>query len=55
MQSYHDKSSSKYITYLDSNNLYGLPMSHLHKFHNVYLLAPEKLEISHNIVSNYCK
>ena len=26
----------------------------LHEFHNHYLLAPEKLEISHNMLSNYC-
>ena len=27
MQSYNNKKSSKYITYLDANNLYGLAMS----------------------------
>ena len=26
----------------------------LHKMHNVYPLAPEKLEISHNMLSKYC-
>ena len=26
----------------------------LHGLHNDYLLAPEKLEISHNMMSNYC-
>ena len=26
----------------------------LHQFHNDYHLAPEKLEISHDILSNYC-
>ena len=26
----------------------------LHEVHNDYLLAPEKLEISHNMLSNYC-
>ena len=26
----------------------------LHKLHNDYLLFSEKLEISHNILSNYC-
>ena len=26
----------------------------MHEFHNDYPLAPEKLEISHNIMSNYC-
>ena len=91
MQSYDNKKSSKYITYLDANNLYGLAMSQylpygefkqlkqneigkfclnsisenssdgyilevdleypdeLHKLHNDYPLAAEKLEISYNI------
>ena len=26
----------------------------LHELHNDYSLAPEKLEISHNMLSNYC-
>ena len=26
----------------------------LHELHNHYPLAPEKLEISHNMLSNYC-
>ena len=26
----------------------------LHELHNDYPLAPEKLEISHNMLSNYC-
>ena len=96
MQSYDDKKPSKYITYLDANNLYGLVMSQhlpysgfkwlnqkefdkfclnsidknssdgyivevgleycdkLHEPHNDYSLAPEKLEINHNMQSDYC-
>ena len=26
----------------------------LHKLHNEYIMAPQKLEISHNMFSNYC-
>ena len=26
----------------------------LHELHNDYLLAPEKLQICHNMLSNYC-
>ena len=93
---YADKKPSKYITYLDANNLYGWEMSHylpygefkwlnqkeidkfdvnsikenssngyileadpeypdeLHIFHNDYLLALEKLEISDDMLSKYC-
>ena len=87
---------SKYITYLDANNLYDWTMSQyliyggfkwlnkknpnkldvnwivenrsigyilevdlkypdeLHELHNYYPLAPEKLKISHNMLSKYC-
>ena len=93
MQFYDDKKLSKYITYLDANNLYGWGMSQylpyggfkwlnkeeIDKFdvnsikenssnkyilevdleypdelHNDYPLAPEKLEISHDMLSDYC-
>ena len=96
MKSFDDKKPSKYITYLDANNLYGwamrlyLPYSgfkwlnqkgidkfavdsisenssighilqadteypdELHDLHNHYPWAPEKLEISHIMLSNYC-
>ena len=93
----HDSSKeSKYITYLDQNNLYGWAMiqylpysgfkwlnqkeisdfclnslsetssighilevdleypSELHDLHNDYPLAPEKLEISQNMLSKFC-
>ena len=96
MQSYDDKKPSKYITYLDANDLYGCAMSQylpdsgikwlnqkeinnfclnsidknssveyilevdleypdeLHELNSAYPLTPEKLEISHNMFSNYC-
>ena len=96
MKSYDISKISKYITYLDANNLYGWTTSQyfpyskfkwlnqkeidkfsvnligensshgyiseadleypneLHELHNNYPLAPEKLEISHNMLANYC-
>ena len=96
MECYDSSEKSKYITYLDANNLYGWAMSQylpysgfkwlnqkeisdfclnsisenssigyileddlgypseLHDLHNHYPLAPEKLEISQNKLSNYC-
>ena len=93
---YESSEESKYITYLDANNLYGWSMSQylpysrfnwlnqkkisdftlnsisenssivytlevdleypseLHGLHNDYPLAPEKLEISQNMLSKYC-
>ena len=93
---YDSSKESKYITYLDANNLYGCGMSQylpysefkwlnqkeisefclnsisenssigyilevdleypgeLHELHNDYPLAPGKLEISQNMLSNYC-
>ena len=29
-------------------------LDELHEWHNDYPLAPEKLEISHDMLSNYC-
>ena len=29
-------------------------MENIHELHNDYPLAPEKLEISHEMMSNYC-
>ena len=29
-------------------------LDELHELHNDYPLAPEKIEISHNMLSNYC-
>ena len=95
MQSYDAKKPSKFIKYLDENNLYGWAMiqylpysgfkwlnqkeisdfylnsisenssigyikveleypSELHDLHNDYPLAPEKLEITQNMLSKYC-
>ena len=96
MKCYDSSKESKYITYLDANNLYGYAMSQylpysgfkwlnqkginnfcfnsigennsigyilevdleypseLYDLHNDYPLAPKKLEISQNILSNYC-
>ena len=97
MQLYDDKKPSKYITYIDANNLYGWAVSQylpsgefkwsnqklivnsieynsteenssngyilevdleypdeLHELHNDYPLAPKKLEISPDMLSNYC-
>ena len=97
METYDDKSSSKYITYLDANNLYDWAMSQylptggfrwmtekqidnmdlakydenskkrlilevdleypkeLHDNHNDYPLGPEKLKVSNDMLSGYCK
>ena len=44
------------------NSLYGYILEvyleypdELHNLHNDYLLAPEKVEITYNMLSNYCK
>ena len=97
MKEYDEKAPSKYIMYLDANNLYGWAMSQclpkcnfkwmsereiktidlgkyganskkglifevdleypqeLHDLHNDYPLAPEKVKISKNMLSGYCK
>ena len=94
---YDEKAPSKYITYLDANNLYGWAMSQylptgnfkwmtdkeiskidlgkykadgkkglilevdleypqeLHGIHNDYPVAPEKVKVSKNMLSDYCK
>ena len=95
MKCYDNCKESKFIMYLDANNLYGWAMSQylsysgfkwlnrekingfdvnsigensqtgyieddleypdeLHELHNDYPLALEKLEISHNMLSNHC-
>ena len=68
MQSFDDKKLSKYIMHLDANNLWGwtitqylacggfkwLDKKKLIIFNNDYPLAPEKLELSHNMLPNYC-
>ena len=97
MKEYDEKAPSKYIMYLDANNLYGWAMSQylstsnfkwmsekeikkinlakykengkkglilvvdleypqeLHDLHNDYPLAPEKVKVSKNMLSGYCK
>ena len=97
MKEYDEKAPSKYIMYLDANNLYGWAMSQylpkgnfkwmsdkeieridlgkygvdskkglisevdleypqeLHHLHNDYPLAPEKVKVSKNTLSGYCK
>ena len=97
MEGYNEKKPSKYIMYLDANNLYGWAMSQylpygsfrwlsineelnnidlgkykedsndglilevdleypkdLHELHNDYPLAPEKVKVSKDVLSEYC-
>ena len=97
MKTYNEKAPSKYIMYLDANNLYGWAMSQylptggfkwlsqkkidkinlgtytddskkglilevdleypneLHDLHNDYPLGPEKLKVTNEMLSDYCK
>ena len=97
MKEYNEKAPSKYIMYLDANNLYGWAMSQylptgnfkwmtdkeiskidlekckadgkkalilevdleypqeLHDIHNDYPVAPEKVNVSKHMLSDYCK
>ena len=97
MKEYNEKAPSKYIMYLDANNLYGWAMSQylqtgnfkwmtdkeiskidlgkykkdgekglilevdleypreLHDMHNDYPVAPEKVKVTKNMLSDYCK
>ena len=97
MKEYNEKAPSKYIMYLDANNLYGWAMSQylptggfrwmtqkqidkidlakyeedsrkglilevdleypegLHNLHNDYPLAPEKVKVTEDMLSDYCK
>ena len=97
MKKYYEKAPSKYIMYLDANNLYGWAMSQdlptgnfkwmtdkeiskinlgkykadgkkelilevdleypqeLHEMHNDYLICPDKVKVSNDMLSGYCK
>ena len=95
LSDYDSNKPSKFITYLDKNNLYGWSMSeylpykefewvenvdgfnvnsinekseigyflevdleyldYLHELHNDYPLAPEKLVVTNDMLSKYCK
>ena len=97
MKEYNEKAPSKYIMYLDVNNLYGWAVSQslptggfrwltgkeinklylgnyktdgkkglilevdleypqeLHNLHNDYPIAPEKIKVSNDMLSGYCK
>ena len=60
MKEYDEKAPSKYIMYLDANNLYGWAMNEylpqeLHDMHNDYPVCPEKVKVSNDMLSGYCK
>ena len=66
MKNYDPTKPSKFITYVDMNNLYGWTIGYnpevdleyldeLHVLHNEYPLTREKLAIPYDMLSDYCK
>ena len=66
MENYDPTKPSKFITYVDMNNLYGWTIGYnlevdleyldeLHVLHDEYPLTREKLAIPYDMLSDYCK
>ena len=54
MNDYDPKKQSTFVSYLDIEVDLEYPHK-LHELHNDYPLAPEKLAVSGDMLSNYCK